>query len=65
MLLKNDRRKRKTTDPALGRSVRHRQIVSDEATAEALIGHPHAHYYEHYAMIVLCSDIVELRPDPK
>jgi hypothetical protein len=45
--------------------VRHRQIVSDEATAEALIGHPHAHYYEHYAMIVLCSDIVELRPDPK
>lgn len=41
------------------------EIVCDETTAEALIGHLHAHYYEHYAMIVLSSDIVELRPDPK
>jgi len=62
LLLKNDRRKRKTADPALGRSVRRCRIVCDEATGEALIGHLHAHYYERYAMIVLCSDIVELRP---
>lgn len=41
------------------------EIVCDEATAEALIGHLSAHYYEHYAMIVLSSDIVELRPEPK
>jgi hypothetical protein len=48
LLLKNDRRKRKT-----------------EATAETLIGHLHAHYYERYAMIVFSSDIAELHPDPK
>lgn len=39
------------------------EIVCDETTANALIEHLHVHYYAHYAMIVLCSDVVELRPD--
>lgn len=39
------------------------EVVCDEHTAEAVITHLHEHYYRHYAMIVLCSDVEELRPD--
>ncbi len=39
------------------------EIVCDAATAEAIIKHLHEHYYAHYAMIVLCADVEELRPD--
>ncbi len=40
------------------------EIICDVATADALTTHLHQHYYQHYAMIVLCTDIEELRPDP-
>ncbi|MDO9582064.1 MAG: hypothetical protein Q7J24_02965 [Desulfomicrobium sp.] len=39
------------------------EIVCNAATAEAIIKHLHEHYYTHYAMIVLCADVEELRPD--
>lgn len=39
------------------------EVVCDAETAEAISAHLKAHYYDNYAMIMIMSDVVVLRPE--